>query len=361
MKIKRKNYKIIYLKLIFLIFFLIILIPILYYCIIIALDYKEEYKINYKTTSDIDYKVYLFKNNYFTEPYLPKGRTYISSLIDYIDIKFYHITNFSDFISGNYTYYIKGTISAQKINDENGNYWTKDYILKDKTTVDFNKQNSIVIEEDVRINYQDYNNLLSEFKKTYGLTFDGYFTVSLVVVSENDSDNLTDSFNINSDCELKIPLTQRVIDLAIDLDNENLTNTVKESKINLKLVNYVFIFISIILLVLLILFLIVIYKSLKKLYFHKSAYAKELRKINATYGNIIVNINNLPDLKDLKTIKVDSFKELIDAHSEVRMPINYFEIEKDYISMFLLLSNNIVWIYVLKNEEYQKKIKEKNK
>ena len=79
-----------------------------------------------------------------------------------------------------------------------------------------------------------------------------------------------------------------------------------------------------------------------------------LRKILSSYDSIIVNVSNVPSLDDLKIIEVNSFNELIDAHSEVRMPINYCEEVENYKSVFVLVSNNIAWIYTLINHEYEK-------
>ena len=52
-------------------------------------------------------------------------------------------------------------------------------------------------------------------------------------------------------------------------------------------------------------------------------------------------------------IKVESFEELIDAHSEVRMPINYYQ-TKDY-SIFLLFNDNTAWKYVLEKRKKRSK------
>ena len=61
-------------------------------------------------------------------------------------------------------------------------------------------------------------------------------------------------------------------------------------------------------------------------------------------------------MNDLKVIEVNTFSELIDAHSEVRMPINYYEEVTDYKSVFVLVSTNMAWVYTLINHEYEKKL-----
>ena len=55
----------------------------------------EQVVINYKEAGNpIDYKVYLKKNNFFETDYLDEGVTYISSLIDYIDVDFKYKSSF---------------------------------------------------------------------------------------------------------------------------------------------------------------------------------------------------------------------------------------------------------------------------
>ena len=61
-------------------------------------------------------------------------------------------------------------------------------------------------------------------------------------------------------------------------------------------------------------------------------------------------------MNDLKVIEVNTFSELIDAHSEVRMPINYYEEVADCKSVFVLVSTNMAWVYTLINHEYEKKL-----
>ena len=154
-----------------------------YYFLQIGLNNKYEKVISYNSSSNVAYKVYLFENDYFEEPYLGMNRTYISSLINYIDIDFNYNLNFSEFVSGKYTYYVKGTIAADKIKENDGSYWSKSYILTEPETITYNDQNSFNISTNVIIDYQKYNNLLNEFKKDYGISFNGVFNVELIVNS----------------------------------------------------------------------------------------------------------------------------------------------------------------------------------
>ena len=82
-------------------------------------------------------------------------------------------------------------------------------------------------------------------------------------------------------------------------------------------------------------------------------YHSTLKKILSTYDAIIVNVKTLPDLAKYQVINVSSFEELLDAHSEVRMPINFFKgVDRSY---FILLSENTAWQYVMKRRNIERK------
>ena len=83
---------------------------------------------NYRTNSNIDYKVYLFENNFYEEKYLGMNKQYTSALIDYVDIDFDYLFNGSGKANINYTYDITATIVGEYENTSNG----KDEIWKKK-------------------------------------------------------------------------------------------------------------------------------------------------------------------------------------------------------------------------------------
>ena len=316
--------------------------------------YQEE--VSYKSSSNVSYKVYLLENDYFDEPYLGMNRTYISSLINYIDINFNYNLNFSNFVSGKYTYYIKGIIAADKVKDDDSSYWSKSYILKEPVTISYDNQNSFNIDTNVKVDYQKYNSLLNEFRKDYGISFDGAFKVQLVIESESNATNIKESIPVDSLIEVRVPLTQQVIDLSIDLSNNDNEGEVSETIVNNTSSNYVFLGLGILFMSVTLCLLWLIFRYIIFIYLSKSEYSKTLKKILSTYDSVIVNVSNLPNLNDLKVIEVNTFSELIDAHSEVRMPINYYEEVADCKSVFVLVSTNMAWVYTLINHEYEKKL-----
>lgn len=328
-----------------------------------ALNNKHEKNIEYKTSSDgTNYKVYLLDNQFFEEPYLGMDKKYyISNLIDYIDIDYNYNLNYSDFVSGKYSYYVRGIISADTPKNDNTNYWSKTYDLTEKEIVNFDKTNGFNINTNVKINYQKYNSILNNFKKEYGIAFDGIFKVQLIVESIGTSDELEKNIPVDSLVEISIPLTQQIVDVEIDLSENDEEGNVSEIVVEKDSSHYILLSMGVLFALLAVFLFLYLIHLIKKMFVKRSVYSKTLKKIMNAYDAIIVNTQAMPKINDFSVIEVSDFSDLIDAHSEVRMPINYIEEEKDYKSVFILISDNMAWKYTLINEEYEKYFLKKKK
>mgnify|MGYP003303592573 CR=1 FL=1 len=76
----------------------------------IVLD--KEIKAYYSETSNLDYKVYLKKNNFYSENYLGKDQMYIASLIDYINTDFDYTFRSDENIGLEYSYFVEAIIQV---------------------------------------------------------------------------------------------------------------------------------------------------------------------------------------------------------------------------------------------------------
>ena len=298
-----------------------------YYYLMMGLNNKYEEVISYNSSSNVLYKVYLFENDYFDEPYLGMNRTYISSLINYIDIDFNYNLNFSNFVSGEYTYYVRGTIAADKIKEDDGSYWSKSYVLTEPVTLYYDNQNSFNVSTNVKIDYQKYNSLLNEFKKDYGISFNGVFRVELIVNSESKTDNIDKEIPVESLVEVKIPLTQQVIDLSIDLSNNDMENYVSEMVVDNNRAHYVFLSLAILFIFVTLCLIWILFRDIRVFYLSKSQYSKTLKKILSTYDSIyrakeVYNINSAI----VVTQKYHLYRSLYISNS---MNIDYYGVSSD--------------------------------
>ena len=304
---------------------------------------KGFYKANvesimYKEDNSINYKVYLKKNNFFDVPYLEEDKTYITSLIDYIKVNYNYNIQFNKVVSGNYKYYILATVEANKPNNEVGNYWTKNYKLSDEKKIKIDKSTEYSINQEIKIDYNKYNKALNEFKSTLGIASTGILKVRLVVESDLDSNGL--DVPVTSNLILKMPLSEKTIEASIDLDAKNnvkeitkVVETKEEKRSKLLVLGISFIVELVILAV-----LTIINRRNRR----ANMFENTVNKYLNTYDSIIVNIDKFPTLSDYNVIEVSSFEELLDAHSEVRMPINFYKYNKR-TCYFILMSDKTIW------------------
>ena len=98
------------------------------------------------------------------------GKTYITSLIDHIEVDFDYNIGFNDTIDADYKYKIIAKIEANKSDTTSkSNYWTKEYTLVEENLKSIKKQPSYTINQHINVDYNKYNAILNEFKKTLGL------------------------------------------------------------------------------------------------------------------------------------------------------------------------------------------------
>ena len=309
---------------------------------------------SYQEDNSVHYKVFLKKNDFFETPYLDENKTYITSLIDHLNVDFQYAINFSDKVSGDYEYDIKAIISADKKNNEVGNYWTKEFVVKELDKLDVNNKSSYLIKENIDIDYNKYNDLLNEFKKETKVTTDATLTIKMEIKNAVNAEDTDVDFD--RELSLSIPLSELTVEGKVSTEDESKSNTITK---RVRDHHPKFIFcrvVGIISTITSFLMLFSLYKMYKRMIL-KDLYKHKLKKLTTTYDGIIVNVKNLPDLTGLNVIEVTSFEELIDAHSEVRLPINFYENERKKQSYFVLINGGQAYVYRfnLKEAAYEEK------
>lgn len=305
----------------------------------ITLEYDE--KIN------VDYNICLKENNFYeyeclNKEYLLKGTKSIATkIIDKIYINYDYDMRFNNQVSGKYRYYIKGILEANKTNQEQGIYWEQEYDLSEKNELEITNQNEYVFSINTIIDYNEYNDLLNGFKQETLLSTDGNLKVVLVVESEVNNASFEMTKELASEILLEIPLTKNSTQIKLNEQNNVKSGSIKESdlkKVKLKKKNLMFFASTISCFVACLIIIFILNQKDKK----KKRQLIKINRILKTYDGIIVNVKSLPDIDKYNVIKVNNFQELIDAHSEVRFPINYYH--KDTEHYFVLVNNDIAWV-----------------
>ena len=334
-----------------LILFFLLLIFLGIVCLFIGYNNKKTVSLKYKENNDIDYKVYLKDNEYFDSEYIDKGKTYITSLIDHIHIDYKYNIDYDQQVKATYKYKVIAQIEANKVENSSGNYWTKQYDVTKYRNDSIEDISHYSIMQSVDIDYNKYNEILKGFKNTVGLAnSEGILKVILQIESKVDGEEI--SSPIDSKLILKMPLSQLAIEATIDSD---VNNRVKDISKTVRDNNPIYLVLTLVGILSILVSLLVLWVLIRNRHVYKlnNKYEVELKRIINTYDSIIVNVEELPDISEYNLIKVESFDELIDAHSEVRMPINYYQ-AKDY-SIFLLFNDNTAWKYVLEKKRKRRK------
>ena len=306
-------------------------------------------QLSYFETACTDFKVYYKDGAFKDKDYYVCDKdhpdTCVTQFVDEIETTFNYYNSYSEDIDGSYSYYIKGTLKVYEPGKEENVYWAPEFDLTDKETVDFNKQSSYRISKDLTIDYKKYLKEYNNYKSKSALSSNAKLIIEFIVKNDGEYPGLS---NIAHDANIvmEIPLSEQSFNIT-------LSNSVKPEKqkiVNLednqaeKMLMKIIAGLCWLFTVLLTVILIIVYRhNVNK----ESLYSRKLKKILNTYDSIIVNVETLPKTNGLSVVNVTTFEELVDAQMEVRLPINFKEDTVKHIAKFVLVRNNLAWIYTL--------------
>ena len=314
--------------------------------IVLGFNDKKVVDLNYTENNSIKYNVYLKENKFFDTPYLPEGRTYIASLIDYIDIFYHYDVLYNRKLTGVFKYKFVAQVRANK-KEGSGYYWEKEYDLTKEKTIDIKNNVNVSIDDNVKVKYSTYNEILNNFKKEYGVNTDGELKVIMKIGNTSNFEKVKEPVVISSEMNISIPLLEQAIEVGINKDTSSNDNILSIKEKSNRPAYLIFKITGFILIIVSILGFIDVTKT-NIIFKRKNKYEIKLDNILTSYDSIIANIKTLPNLSSFKKIEVSSFEELLDVYNEVRMPINYCQEEKN--STFIIINDSIVWIYVLRKD-----------
>ncbi|MBR6505879.1 hypothetical protein IKT18_03565 [Candidatus Saccharibacteria bacterium] len=317
--------------------------------------FQDSENLVFKVVNDnvVDYRVFLKPNDFFDEPYLNSGKTYITSLIDHIDIDFKHSEHFSENASGKISYFLQATISADRTSGATGDgtYWSRDFQLTEPTTIDFENTDHATFNTTIPISYSYYNSILESFRAQYPVASEGTLKISLLVNSAIEADGFEDPLGFKAESSLNLPLLERAVEAKV---NVNAGGKTQEFTTSIETTNAIFYLIMKIIgpLIMIIATICAILLFAKRRAFIKNnQYISTLDKIFGANDSIITNIENVPNFAKFQKFEVQTFDELLDAYNEIRLPINYYQNKSGTESTFFIANDNIVWIYRLRKRD----------
>ena len=203
------------------------------------------------------------------------------------------------------------------------------------------------VDENIKIDYPKYNEVVDKFKNEIKLPITAYLSVDFEVKVSGvvDHKSVGDKQNIR----LKIPLNQQAFKISKDY-NKNVEKEIKkltDKDLEIEMKKEIC---GTILIVVTISLFIVLYKDIFDIA-KKNYYNTTLDKLLKDYGDVIVELNSEINKDGLQVVEVKNFNEMLDLEEELKIPIMFYEIEEDELGEFTINHNNIIYRYILKDEE----------
>ena len=311
-----------------------------------ALRFENTELIKYSESSNLDYKVYLFENEFYEEPYLGKDMLYVASLIDKIHIDFNYKYNIEDQENLDFNYRIVGKLS---ITNSQGtkSYYEKTYELLNSKSLSMKNSKEQIISESIDIDYPYYNSLANNFKSTYGLDTESNLNVYMVIDKKSNQDS---NFNLNSNSmmNIKIPLSEKAINIELDSNDINRTSTVLKEK-HMSLSNIILLILGVVLIIASLVVAVIIIRILSKIFNKKTAYDKYIQKLLKEYDRLIAEVSTMISLEKKEVIKITKFTELLDIHDNLQLPIMYYSITDHQKAHFYINQDKTVYLLTVKS------------
>ncbi|MDR0398073.1 MAG: DUF5305 domain-containing protein [Candidatus Nomurabacteria bacterium] len=307
----------------------------------------------YHESGNIDYQVCLKPNSYFTESCQPSKKQYVASLIDSLKAELNYSFQADDSVEYEYTYDIVAKLLATEPNDSKKILYEDEEVLKPSRTIQNQSGRGFSIHENIDVDYGKYNNLVNAFRSDYGLTIEASVDVVLNVKVRATYDGFSQPIETRQAVALKIPLSERTINIMVESDQLNRDGTIEEKVRDLSK-NLLFVIAAgvsgLVFLIVLALSITILVRRKAK----RTTYEKTLGHILHEYNQIIVNVEHMPQTSRDKLIEVTDFNELLDARDTIQQPILHLRIGDDR-SVFAIEDQGMVYAYVLSAKSLQQK------
>ncbi len=322
------------------------------YCFFAAtktIEREETKPISYSDENQIAYRVYLKANDFYKEEYLGMNRAYVASLIDHIDIDYSYLFNIERLTKMDFNYRVIAQLILE--NNQGVSFVDEKYVIKDTTSDHIDNTNIYNINQHVVVDYGYYNYLANRFKNETGVDINGYLNVYLEVDKKTDED-LNYVINETTKSNIKIPLSER--SLQINFDANNLEATKHVSPETIVTFNPEYLVIEIILFFIASIFLYRTICGITSFIKEKSAYDKYVDKLLKEYDRLIVETKTKIDLSKCHIADVKSFTELLDVRDNLKMPIMYYNTVEHQEGIFYIKNNTDVFRFVVKGIDLKK-------
>ena len=304
---------------------------------------KEIYK--YTNKYSYDYKVNLISNKYMTnEEIKDKNLAYVTDLIDNIklELNYDYIANKNSEIKC--TYSVVGLMQAVYTkNGEEQKIWEKEETLLNEKELKSASDN-IQINEKLKLDLKEKNNLINNFKQQLGMTIEAKYTVKLKIKVTTDIEGK----EIVDEIEpfINIDLAEKTTKIKGENNTENTEYISKDYKVTQKS-SVLKMVIDIILMITAIYALRYVSKS-KIANVVRNEYKYELNRILKICQDKIVQVSTRPNDEEIEVVYVKDFGEIFKVSEELFKPILYYNAKENEEAWFSVMSGKTSYRFVLK-------------
>ena len=294
---------------------------------------KEYVKVN--DEDSINFTIKLKDNNYITDA--SKVTTYVTDMIDYVNVYYDFKSVFSDEVKGKVTVNASATLIGNSVSDNTTVLYNEFYTAEEATyTVDGSVIN---LADTYKLDFDKQNKTYKSFAEVNNIGMNGYIRYEVTVNYKVYNDLINDYISKTTKLYANMPLggsTQ--IELSDKVkDSKMLYKKMPEEQKPLHLVICLELFGASVLFVILIIMVVNQIKTTA------SKYEKELDKLLDKYKRRIVKLRSVPDLSRKNVVLVKSFDDLNNV-SKVKN-INFVEIIENKLSVFYINDNDTFYVY----------------
>ena len=298
-------------------------------------NFKEEAKIN------------IVDNQYISEDEVKEGQMYLSDLISNIDMKMNYTYTGSKESKVKYNYKIEAITKAIYTSNRDS-YEVLNKTENLRVSGDQESENGkISIQEDLRVDYAKYHEIIKGFKYSMGISTESYLYVRLTVNTKAIIENQEiDNTYVN---DYKITLGDKVAVVSANPSDSN-EKSVKEDAKQSKRINIDArgIVIGIVLMAAGALLFRQVYSGTEELKIVRNEFKLELNRIMKSCESKLVEIEDLKQIDIIHATKVKDISQLLKLSDEALVPIYCYIKEEPEEAYFIVQKYEQTYIYILR-------------
>lgn len=307
----------------------------------------EENLYTYQNDFKMNYDVNIKNNPFVLEDSLPSGQTYVSDLIDTLDITLNYKYSGSTNSHIKYNYKVDAILdSTYKENGKDYSVWNKTYNLLSKE--DLQSENNILFDENFKVDYKKYHQEIKNFKQSFGMALESRLYIKLTV----NTQTIVKNQEINNEyvSDFSITLGDKIAVVNGKNNDVKIDSFKQENIINDITMNIPKVIISMFTMGISLYVIYYIKFKTKKYNTIKNEFKLELNKILKSCQDkiVIVKTNNIDENENI--IDVYDFGELIKLSEELYKPILCWISDdlNNQEACFSVISNKVRYRFILK-------------